>query len=50
MTALALALAMRDGLGVLLVWALSLTCLVLMSGIIVATVLLVARVATGFLS
>lgn len=50
MTALALALAMRDGLAVLLVWSLSLVCLVLMSGIIAATFLLVVQVATGFLS
>lgn len=50
MTALALALAMRDGLAVLVVWILSLACLVLMSGIIAATFLLVAQVVTGFVS
>ena len=47
---LALALAMRDGLAVLAVWILSLACLVLMSGIIAATFLLVAQVVTGFVS
>lgn len=50
MTALAFALAMRDGLAVLVVWILSLACLVLMSGIIAATVLLVAGLAAGLLS
>lgn len=50
MTALALALAMRDGLAVLVIWILSLACLVLMSGIIAATFLLVTQVVTGFLS
>lgn len=49
MVALALALAMRDGLAVLLCWALSLLCIVAMSGIALATLLLVGRLAAGLL-
>jgi hypothetical protein len=49
-TLLALAIAARDGLWVLFGWALSLACVVLMSGIVVTTLYLVARVVTGLFS
>ncbi|MBK4216688.1 exopolysaccharide biosynthesis protein [Paracoccus caeni] len=50
MTFLVLALAMRDGISILLGWFLSLVCIILMSGVVAASVIFVWHLLVGLLS